>query len=492
MSFTDTITQDLISKGFTRQAAEELALKALETARKKKKIEERLRARRSTNYLDFLKDASPEMDWDTPFASYMSAVVDRIMRKELMNVLISLPPRSGKSELLTKRLPVHWIETRPSAKVIVGAYNHTLAKLFVGSALRIYRDRNPSDLDMSAEDEWSTVDGGSVRAVGVGSGVTGHGADLILVDDPTKSISEAFSKAYRDRVYNWYISDLRTRRNHLHSTPTLVIATRWHDQDLIGQILENSDPGEWEVINIPAIAQENDPLGREPGESINPVRLPLASLERERRLLGVRFDALYMGKPINESGTMFEIDKIVIVDETPRIANRVRFWDTAASEGKGDWTVGVLAAYDSDGIFWIEDMIRDRISRADVRKRMKDTLIDDLDRYGKIKGTDFKTYFEREPAGDGKTSAEDTIKYMAPYPIYSDRPSDNKTARSAGFSVAVNAGNVRMKRAPWNRDLLDELARFVAGIDNKNDDIVDSCSGGYNRLAIDNAIVTIR
>jgi predicted phage terminase large subunit-like protein len=285
---------------------------------------------------------------------------------------------------------------------------------------------------------------------------------------------------------------LRTRRNDLAKTPTIVIATRWHRDDLIGRILQEADEGEWLEIRIPAIARENDPLGREVGESINPDRLPIKSLERERRLMGPRFDSLYQQDPIDEAGSMFDIDKIDRVLATPIEAHRVRFWDRAASVGAGDYTVGVLMAYDKEGVIWIEDIIRDRISKDAVRKRMKDTLVDDLERYGKNPAWSFKTYFEREPAGDGKTAAEDIIRDMAPYPIYSDRASDNKTARSAGFAVAVNASNVKMKIAPWNREFVDELARFVAGIDNKQDDQVDAASGAYNKLVIDNAIVTVR
>lgn len=477
--------------GFTREAAEELVMASLDSARKKKQVKDRLDRRKATNYLSFLKDASPEMEWDTAMARYIAAIIDKVVSGELVNVAISCPPRAGKSEAVTMRLPVYWLETRPRDKIVVGAYNHTLARDFTSFSLKLYRERNPSDIDQEALDQWSNIQGGRVLAVGVGSGVNGKGSDISIIDDAVKSHAEAFSKAYRDRCWNWYSSDIRTRRANLSSTPIIVIGTRWHSDDLIGRILSTAEPGEWTEVCIPAIAEEGDPLGRAVGESINPVRLSLPALERERKILGPRFDSLYMGRPIDESGTMFDIDKIVIVEDVPIKANRVRFWDTAASEGKGDWTVGILGVYDEDGIFWIEDMIRDRVERAAVRKRMKETLISDLERYT-MKGTDFKTYFEREPAGDGKTSAEDTIKYMAPWPIYSDRPSDNKTARSAGFSVAVNAGNVRMKRAAWNKDLLDELARFVAGIDNKQDDIVDACSGAYNKLAIDNAIVTIR
>lgn len=479
--------------GLSRSAAEELALKSLEVAQKKKQVGARVAKRRATNYWDFLSTSSPDMDWDNPLSRYLAGVVDQIVAHQLLNVTISISPRAGKSELLTKRLPVYWLEANPRDKVIVGAYNQTLARSFTYAALKLYRERNPDDLDLEAQDEWTTAHGGSVLAVGVGSGVTGRGGNLILIDDPVKSVEEAFSKAYRERVWNWFLSDLRTRRNVLGRTPMIVIATRWHTDDLIGKIHQNSEPGEWVDICIPGIAEEHDILGRQPGESINPTRLPIAELQREKRLMGPRFDALYQGKPINESGALFNIEKFgAPIDAAPILAHRVRFWDRAASAGSGDWTVGALVAYDSDGIAYIEDVIRERLTADAVRVRMKQTLITDLEKYGNIRGYTYKCYFEREPGGDGKTAADDITRSMAPYPIYSDRPTDNKTARSAGYAVAVNAGNIRLIKGSWVKELLDEHVRFMPDTDNKHDDIVDACAGAFNKLAIENAIVTVR
>jgi predicted phage terminase large subunit-like protein len=343
-----------------------------------------------------------------------------------------------------------------------------------------------------AEDDWGIIDGGTCRAVGVGSGVTGHGGDLILIDDPVKSHREAFSAAYREMVWNWYLNDLRSRRNNLATTPQIVIGTRWHKDDLIGRILANAEPGEWLEIRIPAIAGEHDPLGRMPGESINPVRLPIRELLREKKLLGRRFDALFQQMPIDESGAMFDVDKLIEVPDVPIMAHRVRFWDRAASDGKGDWTVGVLMAYDDNGMAWIEDVVRGRWSAEEVRRTMRRTLMQDTNRYGNLGRYRLSTCFEREPGGDGKTAADDIVRQMAPFVIFADRPADNKTARASGFAIQVNAGNVRMKIAEWNADYTDELSRFVADVDNGQDDQVDASSGAFNKLAIENLQVSIR
>ncbi len=122
---------------------------------------------------------------------------------------------------------------------------------------------------------------------------------------------------------------------------------------------------------------------------------------------------------------------------------------------------------------------------------MREVLEEDTRKYGNLGRYRLTTCFESDPGGDGKTAAADIIRMMAPYIIQAERPSDNKTARASGFAIQVNAGNVRMKVADWNPDYTDELSRFVADVDNGQDDQVDGSSGGFNKLAIENAMVTI-
>lgn len=624
LSQADVVRQVMEEYGFSRPAAEELVARSMQKAVKQSSAKILADKRGRKPYLQFLNEVSPHMDWDTAMAKFLAKVVDQVISGAVINVAISLPPRSGKSEQITKRLPVHWLESRPTDKVVVSAYNHTLAKMFTAEAMKMYKERNPDNMEGQAEDDWGNIEGGTVRAVGVGSGITGHGADCLLhgtrintdvgivniedlvamdnppmvmcwdhdkgelaygkvsasrtlsssnlytvytrnhsflratgdhrvytpngyraveslingamiktyadwdnvvdiwkikgehtvydiqvekyknffasnllvhncliLDDAVKSHREAFSAAYRAMVWNWYLNDLRSRRNNLAKAPQIVIGTRWHTDDLIGRILANAEPGEWLEIRIPAIAGENDPLGRQPGESINPDRLPIKELMREKRLLGRRFDALFQQNPIDESGAMFNTEKLVEVDAVPIMAHRCRFWDRAASEGTGDFTVGVLMAYDDNGIAWVEDVIRGQWASDEVRRKMRKTLEEDTKKYGNLGRYKLTTCFEREPGGDGKTAAADIVRMMAPFVIYAEQPSDNKTARVSGFAIQVNAGNVRMKVAEWNDEYVNELSRFVADVDNGQDDQADASGACFNKLAIENAMVTI-
>lgn len=180
--------------------------------------------------------------------------------------MLFLPPRHGKSELATIHYAAYRLLVDQSLRVIIGAYNHSLACTFSRQTRRIAKEFGFSfSDDQNKQNQWSSEHGGGLYAVGVGSGVTGYGADLVIIDDPVKSRAEAESPTYRARVMDWYQNDLYTR---LHPAAIVLIMTRWHSLDLAGQLLEQADEGgeQWEVVSLPALAEEHDLIGRQPGE----------------------------------------------------------------------------------------------------------------------------------------------------------------------------------------------------------------------------------
>ena len=134
-------------------------------------------------------------------------------------------------------------------------------------------------------------------ATGIGGAITGRGADLLLVDDYLKNAKDASSETIRDDIYHWFVS---TAMSRLEPGGTVIIlATRWHQDDLIGRLLEQA-PDVWEYIRIPAIAEENDPLKRAPGEALWPERYNVEWLESQKALFGPYFwAALYRQDPIS-------------------------------------------------------------------------------------------------------------------------------------------------------------------------------------------------
>src|SRR5690606_13841755 len=135
-----------------------------------------------------------------------------VTRGEIDRLAIFCPPRHGKSQMTTVRYVAYRMERDTGLRVIIGCYNQTLADRLSRDVRRIVRERIPLSTERTSVADWETAAGGGLRAVGVGGGVTGHGADLIVIDDPVKSSEEAQSQPFRERVAEWFTEDLFTRR----------------------------------------------------------------------------------------------------------------------------------------------------------------------------------------------------------------------------------------------------------------------------------------
>ena len=232
----------------------------------------------------WLAQVTPSYSWDWPHLRYIRAALDEVTALRINRLMIFCPPQHGKSQMLTVRYPVWRLEREQHLRVIVAAYNQTRANEFSRDARRIATERFALHPERSAVEEWQTLLGGSFRAVGVGSGVTGRSGDLVVLDDPVKSREEAESQTYRERVYEWYRSDLFTRLQPQSSL--ILIMTRWHADDLAGRILASEEGPGWTVVNLPALAESNDPLGREVGAALCPQRYDEAALAERRTVLG--------------------------------------------------------------------------------------------------------------------------------------------------------------------------------------------------------------
>lgn len=387
-------------------------------------------------------------------------------------MMLFVPPRHGKSQMVTVRYPVWRLEQNPEMNVIVGAYSQTLANRFSRQARKIARERMPLDIERSAVEEWATEKGGIFRSVGVGAGVTGQGGDLIIIDDPVKNREEANSPVYRDKVWDWYTDDLYTRREP--GAAMILIMTRWHEDDLAGRILASEDGQNWTVVKLPAEAEEEDPLGRKIGEALCPDRFNEEDLQSIHKVLGNSYYALYQQRPTAIEGNMFKRHWFETVREVPAIAKRVRWWDRAATANGGDYTVGVLMAY-VDNIYYVEDVVRGQWSSHERDKVIRQTAEDDSEKY-----SDIEQWTEQEPGSSGKDAARSFVILLNGFRARYKPSTGSKEVRADPFSAQAEAGNVKLKKASWNKVYLDELALFPSGT---NDDQVDGSSGSFNRLA---------
>jgi predicted phage terminase large subunit-like protein len=428
----------------------------------------------------------------------IAETLDRVVAGDLTRVMIWAPPQHGKSELASVRLPAYWLGRRPDDPVILCSYAASLAysksreaRSLVESPTfkRLFPDVC-TDRSSRAVDHWSLAGRrGALLAAGVGGPVTGHGAQIGIIDDPFENWKQAQSSTIRESVWNWYRATFRTRI--WEGGAIVLIMTRWHEDDLAGRLIQQQGD-DWTVIRLPALAEtaevrdeqheriglpkvDDDPLGREPGEPLCPERFSKAALEEIRRDVGVMvWGAEYQASPTRPGGNRFKRDWLPIVDAAPVEAKRVRYWDKAGTEGDGDYTAGVLMAQ-SDGIYYVEDVKRGQWSSGSREKVIRQTA--QLDRQGHGRVT---IWVEQEPGSSGKESAEATVRNLAGFDVHVERPTGDKAVRADPFAAQCEAGNVRLVRGAWNGDYIEELTGFPNAA---HDDQVDASSGAFNRLA---------
>jgi predicted phage terminase large subunit-like protein len=421
----------------------------------------------------WLPQVTPSYSWEWDHLRYIRKEgLNKVTNGALKRLMIFVPPQHGKSQMTTIRYPVWRLEDNPQLRVIIGCYNQTLANRFSRQARRIAEGRMALDRERRAVEEWQTAAGGTFRAVGVGAGITGQGGDLILIDDPVKSREEAESQSYRDRVWDWYSQDLFTRQGP--NAAMILIMTRWHEDDLAGRILASEDGPHWTVINLPALAEAGDPLGRELGAALCPARYDEAALYERRMVLGsYAFSALYQGRPSPPGGGMFKREWFEIVGAAPADATRVRAWDKAGTEGGGDWSAGVKVVRDKAGVFYVEDVVRGQWSALAREQIMRQTAAMD--------GTATSIVLEQEPGSGGLESAQSSLRNLAGFRVSAEKVTGEKATRAMPFAAQCEARNVKLVSGAFNAAYLDELCSFPFGA---HDDMVDASAAAFNRLAL--------
>lgn len=423
------------------------------------------------DFKTWLPAVTPDYVWDWRHLRFIQSQLDRVTNGEIDRLMIFLPPRHGKSEMVTVRYPVWRMERDPKIRVIIGAYNQTLAEMFSRRSRAIANERIKLSVARNVAEDWETDAGGGYRAVGVGGGITGRGGNLIIIDDPVKNRAEANSAAYRESVWNWYKDDLYTRREP--GAAIILIMTRWHNDDLAGRILESENKDDWTVVNLPALAEENDLLGREPGAALCPDRFNEEEIADIHKVLGNSFYALYQQRPTAQEGGMFKRQWFTsIISRPPATATRIRYWDKAGSDAAGDYTAGVKISLDLNGFYTVEDVIHGQWSIFDRERIIRQTA--------ELDGVDTQIWIEQEPGSGGKDSALSTIRNLAGFTVHADRPTGDKSTRAEPFAAQCEAGNVRLVQGEWIAAYLTELTGFPFG---KNDDMVDASSGAFNKLS---------
>lgn len=265
-------------------------------------------------------DPDYQLKWfHTEIANKLEQGFYRLMAGEDVRLIITMPPRHGKSAMATQKFTSWVLGKVPNMPIAVTSYNADLATDFGQNTRDImkssaYRAMFSTRLrpDSQAKGRWITKEGGAYTAVGVGGALTGRGLKIGIIDDPFKNDEEANSPVIRDARYSWYRSTFATREEG--NSMVVLILTRWHEDDLAGRILaaaadakaKGEPHDEWEVIEFKAIAEKDDEH-RKKGEALWPEKFSIEKLRKKQTEIGsYAFSSLYQQSPINEQNRKFK------------------------------------------------------------------------------------------------------------------------------------------------------------------------------------------
>lgn len=375
-----------------------------------------------------------------------------------MRVLVSVPPRHGKTELILHVI-AWWLLRHPEQTIVYASYSADIAR----SKSRLARDyalragvklRN----DSTALNEWRTPEGGGLIATGVGGPLTGHGAHLLIVDDPHKNRAEAESQTIRDTIHQWFTSTAMSRIEPGGSV--IVVHTRWHPDDLIGR-LENDPETRWDYINLPAIDDD--------GNALWPERWPVDAILRRKAEVG-EYDAasLYDGNPRPRGGQVF--GEPTYYDELPAGGYKVGIGiDLAYSKKtKSDYSAIVVGRAIGDK-FYVTNVVRKQ-QRADEFSPVLNETCEEH------KGVKPRWYCSGTEQG-----VADLLGTLGTK-IDARNASTDKFVRAQPAAAKWNQGKVLVKRgASWTPTFVAEVTKFT-GVNDPKDDQVDALAAAVDSV----------
>ncbi|OAT81136.1 hypothetical protein A6M21_11830 [Desulfotomaculum copahuensis] len=420
--------------------------------------------------------------------------LEAIERGEIKRLIVEMPPRHGKSEVVSKKFPAWFLGRNPDKEVILTSYGADLTFDFSRIARDTFERMGPVlwGLELSprssAVGRWE-IKGhrGGLTAAGIGGPITGRGAHVAIIDDPIKNWEEANSKTYREAVWNWYRTVLRTRL--APQGAIILVLTRWHEDDLAGRLLKEAKNGgeQWEVLRLPAVAEENDPLGRQPGEPLWPEYGFDATWakETEKAVGSFVWAALYQQRPMPAEGGLFkrtnfryfQVDAEWYTLHRPEGDKRVpknACWvfqtcDPAGStKTTADYFVLGTWAVTPDRELLLLDIIRERLEGPDQPRLFREGYR----RYSpSFQGVETKNM--------GLTLYQMLLREGLP--IRELKADSDKVTRALPAAARMEAGMIYfLEGAPWLDDYESELLAFPNG---EHDDQVDITAYAAQQVA---------
>ncbi|HEV8232724.1 MAG TPA: phage terminase large subunit [Thermoanaerobaculia bacterium] len=401
--------------------------------------------------------------------------LEAVERGEVTRLLVSMPPQHGKSLETSIQFPSWYLGRNPDRAVVGASHSQELADGF-GRRVRnnlldprhraVFPGSRMSE-DSTAASRFDLSSGGSYFAIGRGGGLTGRGADLVIIDDPIKDLAEASSAAVRQALKDWYSAVVYTRLRP--GAAIVVVATRWHQDDLAGWLLAEHPAEGWRVINLPAIAETDGADWRKEGEALWPQRYPVPALERYREQLGPwLFASLYQGRPVPLGGAIFKAEWFGSYQGVPDTRRVIQAWDTGFKTGGNHDYSSCVTIGESASAFYVLNVWRGRLEFPELKRKIADIAA------------------EWKPGAvlvEDKASGQSLIQELkreTRLPILPAEAQGAKELRAQLVTPLIEAGKVHLPTsAPWRASFIDELITFPTGA---HDDQVDAFVHGLTYL----------
>ena len=485
---------------------------------------ELLRRKLRKDYAAYCQYVNPGFYMGT-FHRFLCSKIQQFLESPCTNgamdiLLLSVPPQHGKSYTVTETLP-SWVMGRdPTSGIIIAGYESSFAESFNRRnrdkfneyCTDIFKDCAPNK-SVQSTGRWETSKGGSSRAAGLKAGITGHGCELFIIDDPIKTKEQADSETMLAKIHEEMGPSVQSR---IHPGGKLiVIQTRWVENDVIGWILANWGEWVWEYINLPCEYDEEaarlgpDPLGRSIGDSLigaqvgdDESKIPpkIANTNRwlasKKRLIinsdGERtWNALYQGRPSAEKGNLYHEDWWQLYDRTETLRNSLEYMQLSVDATFKNTEVSDFVAIELWGLkgaeVYLWKLINKRMSFVETVRCIKQLCKD---------YTDISELCIEDKANG--SAIIDVLMYEEGVPpIVAVQPKGGKYARAQATSNFVSTRKVHLPRY-WtedeerdienygDRDATNGTQLFIKQHSTfpyaAHDDMVDAQSQGLSRI----------
>ncbi len=409
--------------------------------------------------------------------------LEAVERGDITRLMIFMPPRAGKSMLVSEFFPAWYLGRNPNHYLIAATYAQELAddfgrkvrnqiadaafhQIFPGVTLKGDSQSAKRFHVTRANSAEAGEPDGAYFATGIGGPMSGRGSHLLLIDDAVKNREESESPTIRQRNKDWYTSTAYTRL--MPGGKIVVVMTRWHTDDLAGWLLETQPHEKWTVLCLPAIAEVEDEIGRKPGDALWPEAFPLEALEKIRHSIGSRdWTALYQQRPAPAEGGMCKLDWFkryaAPLDAYDQI---VQSWDTASKPGElNDPSCCTTWGVRKEGFDLLQVVVR-RLEYPEL----KSLVVQQAESFG-------ANAVLIEDKSSGMALLQD-LKRETKLPLIAVNPDRDKITRFAAVSAMIEAGKVSLPtHAAWLTDYEMELMTFP---NSAHDDRVDSTSQFLN------------